>query len=114
MKTITTIMTAETPEVMNPLNKSALKSRTIIPVSVNTKTTITETGIIATVKKNTAGVAARKSIIHAGVWNIQNANVIIIADITVKSVTAADDSRTHPYSDGFFFLWNVSHIKQRD
>jgi hypothetical protein len=107
MKTIMTIMNAETPGEMKHLNKSALKSRTTIPVSVNTKTTIIESGKIAAVKKNTASADARKIIIHADVRNILNANVTITGDITVKSVIVADDSRTHSILDGFiFFLSN--------
>jgi hypothetical protein len=92
--TITTIMNAETPGEMKHLNKSALKSRTTIPVCVNTKTTIIESGTVAVVKKNTATVDVR---------NILNASVTITGDITVKSVIVADDSMTHSIMDGSFF-----------
>jgi hypothetical protein len=103
MMTITTILSAETPEEKKPLNKSALKLRTTIPVSVNTMITNIGIGTIAAVKQHTAIAVARKIIIHAAVRIIQNATVTITGDITVKNVTAADNSRAHPKSDGFIF-----------
>ncbi|MCA1053760.1 hypothetical protein LCM10_02085 [Rossellomorea aquimaris] len=77
---ITTI--AENLEETKPLNRNALKSKTLIPANAMTK----KTGIRADVK----------NIILVIVTNIER--------IMVKNAAAADNRRTHPYWMGSFFM----------